>query len=212
MQSILPNVFYIEEKSWNYYPFTITEYCCSFLPKFHITVETKYEDNDGKTENSHNLSPEELSVRTIDPIDISMDAIAEHKYKENEDPQKVVIKKTKPNRGPLKQDWVKDCKEKNIPIMCSYKIVKTKFEVWGFQTKVEAWAQKAIRDILLLAHRQAFCWIDEWYDMTYESIVQFERETYAKTNEKVLKSTNSTIKKEQGPDSQTIEKNEADFD
>lgn len=26
--------------------------------------------------------------------------------------------------------------------MCSYKIVKTKFEVWGFQTKVESWAQK----------------------------------------------------------------------
>jgi hypothetical protein len=39
-----------------------------------------------------------------------------------------------------------------------------------------------------LAHRQAFCWTDEWYDMNYENIVQFEKETYAKTNEKVLKS------------------------
>jgi hypothetical protein len=48
---------------------------------------------------------------------------------------------------------------------------------------------KAIRDILLLAHRQAFCWTDEWYEMNYESIVEFEKETYAKTNEKVLKSS-----------------------
>jgi hypothetical protein len=45
---------------------------------------------------------------------------------------------------------------------------------------------KAIRDILLLAHRQAFCWTDEWYEKSYESIVEFERQTYAETNEKVL--------------------------
>lgn len=37
-----------------------------------------------------------------------------------------------------------------------------------------------------MAHRQAFCWTDEWYDMSYENIVKFERETYAKTNEKVM--------------------------
>lgn len=29
MQSFIPNMFYIEEKSWNYYPFTITEYTVS---------------------------------------------------------------------------------------------------------------------------------------------------------------------------------------
>ena len=29
-------------------------------------------------------------------------------------------------------------------------------------------------------------YIDEWYDKTYESIVAFERDTYAKTNEKVM--------------------------
>ena len=57
MQSILPNVFYIEEKSWNYYPFTITgkiqikinsqsnfidfsflEYCVSFKLKKNLRV------------------------------------------------------------------------------------------------------------------------------------------------------------------------------
>lgn len=26
MQSLIPNMFYIEEKSYNYYPYTITEY------------------------------------------------------------------------------------------------------------------------------------------------------------------------------------------
>lgn len=91
---------------------------------------------------SHNLSKDELKHRTVDFINISSDPLAEHKYKETEDPSKVIVKKTNPNRGPLKENWIADSKDKKIPIMCSYKIVRTKFEVWGFQTRVEAWTQK----------------------------------------------------------------------
>ena len=39
------------EKAWNYYPYTETEYTCSFLPKFSIFIKTKYENNAGTTEN-----------------------------------------------------------------------------------------------------------------------------------------------------------------
>ena len=28
------------------------------------------------------------------------------------------------------------------PIMCAYKIVRVRFEVWGFQTRVEDFAQR----------------------------------------------------------------------
>ncbi len=64
------------------------------------------------------------------------------------------------------------------PIMCAYKIVRVRFEVWGLQTRVEDFTQRvsyflifpsveiymiqAVRDILILAHRQAFTWMDEW--------------------------------------------------
>ena len=47
--------------------------------------------------------------------------------------------------------------------MCSYKLVRVKFEVWGMQTRVEAYTHSVVRDILLLGHRQAFTWIDEWH-------------------------------------------------
>ena len=183
------------------------------MPKFHISVQTRYENNCGTSENSHSLSGEEYAQRVVDTINIVADPIPEQKYKENEgiyleitmkinffkfnfnlnilslftDPRIVIVKKTKPERGPLQDNWIKDLKNSNIPVMCAYKIVRAKFEVWGLQARVEAWAQKAIRDILVLAHRQAFCWTDEWYDMDYESIVEFEKETYAKTNEKVLR-------------------------
>ena len=145
-----------------------------------ISVVTRYENNRGNVDNVHNLAADELSTRIVDYIDISNDALPEHKYKENEDPKHV--KSLKTSRGPLLNKW----QDSSNPIMCSYKIVRVKFEVWGLQTRVESYAQKTIRDVLLLAHRQAFAWTDEWYDLSYEKIVEYERETYARTNDKVL--------------------------
>jgi hypothetical protein len=57
---------------------------CSFLPKFHISVETRYEDNSGTTENSHSLSGSEFAERIVDTIDIVKDTVLDHKYKETE--------------------------------------------------------------------------------------------------------------------------------
>ncbi|CAG2208966.1 unnamed protein product [Mytilus edulis] len=72
------------------------------------------------------------------------------------------------------------------PIMCSYKAVKVYFEMWGMQTKVEQFGQRSIRDILVLGHKQAFAWIDEWIDMSMEDLRKYETETNEKTNAKVL--------------------------
>lgn len=63
--------------------------------------------------------------------------------------------------------------------------MKVKFEVWGLQTKVEQFGQKAIRDILLLGHRQAFAWIDEWYGMSLEDLREYEARMQAETNKKL---------------------------
>ena len=84
------------------------------------------------------MTQEELNIRSVDFLDICKDHISEHKYKESEDPKKVKSKKA--DRGPLSENW----KEEIDRVMCSYKIVRTKFEVWGLQTKVEAYAQKVI--------------------------------------------------------------------
>jgi hypothetical protein len=36
-----------------------------------------------------------------------------------------------------------------------------------------------------LGHRQAFTWIDEWYNMTIEDVREYENQMHKKTNEKV---------------------------
>lgn len=77
--------------------------------------------------------------------------------------------------------------------MCSYKLVHASFEVWGFQTRVEDYIQKCIRDVLLLGHRQAFAWIDHWLDMSIDDVREYEKGVQAETNAKVLQSAGTVV-------------------
>uniref|UniRef100_A0A8C1X874 Phosphatidylinositol transfer protein cytoplasmic 1 n=1 Tax=Cyprinus carpio TaxID=7962 RepID=A0A8C1X874_CYPCA len=181
-KAVVPKIFYVTEKAWNYYPYTITGnyscLLCSFLPKFSIHVETKYEDNKGISDNIFDteLRDEETEVCFID---IAYDEIPERYYKESEDPR--YFKSEKTTRGLLQEGW----RDTQDPIMCSYKLVTVKFEVWGLQTRVEQFVHKVVRDVLLLGHRQAFAWVDEWIDMTMEEVREYERATQEATNKKL---------------------------
>ncbi|XP_026807905.1 cytoplasmic phosphatidylinositol transfer protein 1 isoform X2 [Rhopalosiphum maidis] len=179
VQAIIPKLFYIIEKSWNYYPFTITEYTCSFIPKLSVTIHTKFEDNSGTTENCLGLTGEKLVERIVDFVDVAYDEVSPKHYKEEEDLKFFQSKKTM--RGPLPENW----KNTTSPIMCSYKVVEASFEVWGIQSKAEEYIQKTIREILLLGHRQAFAWIDDWISMTIADVRTYECEMQRKTNTKV---------------------------
>nr|XP_034986626.1 cytoplasmic phosphatidylinositol transfer protein 1-like isoform X2 [Zootoca vivipara] len=152
------------------------EYTCSFLPKFSIYIETKYEDNCG---DSTNIFHKEniLGDHDVTFLDIAFDEIPERYYRSLEDLR--YFSSTKTGRGPLREGW----REHTQPIMCSYKLVTVKFEVWGLQTRVEQFAHKAIRDILLIGHRQAFAWVDEWCGMTMDEVRLYEKETQEATNE-----------------------------
>ncbi|NWI61567.1 PITC1 protein, partial [Calyptomena viridis] len=192
-RAVVPKIFYVTEKAWNYYPYTITAdetRCifdvkhvflllqCSFLPKFSIHIETKYEDNKGSNDSIFDKEAKDLE-REVCFIDIASDEIPERYYKESEDPK--YFKSQKTGRGQLKEGW----RETHQPIMCSYKLVTVKFEVWGLQTRVEQFVHKVVRDILLIGHRQAFAWVDEWYDMTMDEVREFERATQEATNKKI---------------------------
>ncbi|XP_043936343.1 cytoplasmic phosphatidylinositol transfer protein 1-like isoform X2 [Protopterus annectens] len=177
----IPRIFYLTERAWNSYPFTLTEYTCSFLPKFHIRIETKFENNNGN--NQHVFGKKTTPKDDVCNVDIVTDLIPEKCYKESEDLTK--FKSLKTGRGPFSAGWQKI----SDPIMCSYKLVSVKFEMYGFQTKVEGFVQKSIKDILLVGHRQAVAWIDEWIDMSMEDVRNFEKELQEETNKKVISST-----------------------
>ncbi|XP_061758478.1 membrane-associated phosphatidylinositol transfer protein 2-like isoform X5 [Nerophis ophidion] len=186
-RSILPKAaLRVEEESWNAYPYTRTRYTCPFVEKFSIDIETYYLADTGTQADVFNLSAADKRQRTIDPIDIVIESIPPHEYKAEEDPR--LYKSAKTQRGPLKDDWIEDYNSNpgKTPIMCAYKLCKVEFRYWGMQSKIERFIHDVgLRKIMVRAHRQAWCWQDEWYGLTMEDIRQLELETQRTLAEKM---------------------------
>uniref|UniRef100_A0A8C8IYJ3 DDHD domain-containing protein n=1 Tax=Oncorhynchus tshawytscha TaxID=74940 RepID=A0A8C8IYJ3_ONCTS len=178
-RSILPKAaLRVEEESWNAYPYTRTRYTCPFVEKFSIDIETYYKPDTGNQPDVFNMSPAEKRLRTLDPIDIVKDPITPHEYLQEEDPRIYTSDKTK--RGPLQEDWIEEYNNNpgKTPIMCAYKLCKVEFRYWGMQSKIERFIHDVgLRKVMVRAHRQAWCWQDEWYGLTIEDIRQLELET-----------------------------------
>ena len=174
------NALMLEEESWNCFPYCKTVYRSNFFGKrFSLTVETMVLDDDrGEHPNALGLSEERLKLREVDYIDIVEDEVESEYIHSNENPSTFVSKAT--GRGPLAPKFYKTCK----PCVCVYKVVTVNLEFGPFQKKAESLCLSAgMRDLLLPFHRQVFCWIDEWFGMTKEQTLAFERETQAKLNQ-----------------------------
>ncbi|KAM8886331.1 membrane-associated phosphatidylinositol transfer protein 2-like isoform 7-T9 [Spinachia spinachia] len=178
-RSILPKAaLRVEEESWNAYPYTRTRYTCPFVEKFSIDIETYYKPDTGNQADVFNLSPLEKRQRSIDPIDIVTDPMSPHEYKAEEDTR--LFKSAKTQRGPLQDDWIEEYNNNpgKTPIMCAYKLCKVEFRYWGMQSKIERFIHDVgLRKVMVRAHRQAWCWQDEWYGLTMEDIRHLELET-----------------------------------
>ncbi|CAK8679942.1 unnamed protein product [Clavelina lepadiformis] len=177
--SILPkNALIVVEEGWNAYPYTRTRYTCPFVEKFSIDIETKYLNDVGETNNIFDLSPAEMRTRIVDEIDIVKEQVSD--YKKEEDPRYYRSKKT--GRGPLNEDWLPTMKRTPASsrgrVMCAYKRCKVEFKYWGMQSKIEKFIHDTgLRKVMLRAHKQAWCWQDEWFGLTMEDIRRLETET-----------------------------------
>ncbi|XP_068166311.1 membrane-associated phosphatidylinositol transfer protein 2-like isoform X2 [Antennarius striatus] len=178
-RAILPKAaLRVEEESWNAYPYTRTRYTCPFVEKFSIDIETYYKPDTGSQADVFNMSAVERRQRTVDLIDIVTEPIPLHEYKAEEDTR--LYKSVKTQRGPLTDDWIEDYNDNpgKTPIMCAYKLCKVEFRYWGMQSKIERFIHDVgLRKVMVRAHRQAWCWQDEWYGLTMEDIRQLELET-----------------------------------
>lgn len=67
--------------------------------------------------------------------------------------------------------------------MCAYKLVTVKFKWWGLQNKVENFIHKQEKRLFTNFHRQLFCWLDKWVDLTMDDIRRMEEETKKQLDE-----------------------------
>ncbi|XP_017664914.1 PREDICTED: membrane-associated phosphatidylinositol transfer protein 1 [Lepidothrix coronata] len=185
-RALLPKAaLQVEEESWNAYPYTRTRYTCPFVEKFSIEIETYYRPDAGQQTNVFNLSAAEKRQRILDTIDIVRDPISPGEYKPEEDPK--LYHSSKTGRGPLGDDWL-EAAAAGGPLMCAYKLCKVEFRYWGMQSKIEQFIHDVgLRKVMLRAHRQAWCWQDEWTDLTMEDIRQLEEETARMLAQKMAK-------------------------
>ncbi|XP_051017420.1 membrane-associated phosphatidylinositol transfer protein 2 isoform X8 [Acomys russatus] len=175
-RAILPKAaLRVVEESWNAYPYTRTRFTCPFVEKFSIDIETFYKTDTGENNNVFNLSPVERNQLITDIIDIVKDPVPPNEYKTEEDPK--LFQSVKTRRGPLSENWIKEYKKQLLPIMCAYKLCKVEFRYWGMQSKIERFIHDTgLRRVMVRAHRQAWCWQDEWYGLSMENIRELERE------------------------------------
>ncbi|NWH51900.1 PIPNA protein, partial [Balaeniceps rex] len=150
---------------------------------FLIKIETWHKSDLGTQENVHKLEPDvwkNVEAIYIDIADRSQ--VLPKDYKAEEDPAK--FKSVKTGRGPLGPNWKKELgKQTDCPYMCAYKLVTVKFKWWGLQNKVENFIQKQEKRLFTNFHRQLFCWLDKWVDLTMEDIRRMEEETKRQLDE-----------------------------
>nr|XP_020852092.1 phosphatidylinositol transfer protein beta isoform isoform X1 [Phascolarctos cinereus] len=166
------------EKAWNAYPYCRTIVTNEYMKDdFFIKIETWHKPDLGTIENVHNLDPNTWKTVEIVHIDIAdRSQVEPADYKADEDP--ALFQSVKTKRGPLGPSWKKDlANNQDCPQMCAYKLVTIKFKWWGLQSKVENFIQKQEKRIFTNFHRQLFCWIDKWIDLSMEDIRRMEDET-----------------------------------
>ncbi|XP_019362210.1 PREDICTED: phosphatidylinositol transfer protein beta isoform [Gavialis gangeticus] len=166
------------EKAWNAYPYCRTIVTNEYMKDdFFIKIETWHKPDLGTLENVHNLDPNTWKSVEVVHIDIAdRSQVEPGDYKADEDP--ALFQSVKTKRGPLGPNWKKElAADEDCPKMCAYKLVTIKFKWWGLQNKVENFIQKQEKRIFTNFHRQLFCWIDKWIDLTMEDIRRMEDET-----------------------------------
>ncbi|XP_006891153.1 PREDICTED: phosphatidylinositol transfer protein alpha isoform [Elephantulus edwardii] len=156
----------IHEKAWNAYP-----YCRTGVSNLRPKV--------------HKLEPETWKHVEAVYIDIAdRSQVLSKDYKAEEDPSK--FKSSKTGRGPLGPNWKQELvNQKDCPYMCAYKLVTVKFKWWGLQNKVENFIHKQEKRLFTNFHRQLFCWLDKWVDLTMDDIRRMEEETKKQLDEPV---------------------------
>lgn len=156
------------------------------------------------------LDSTNLKKRFIHYLDIAMDEVTEKQYRlPQEDPKLVGSEKAK--RDPLKKDWQYDNWKKIVakdptatPMMCCYKVVTVKCKVFAIANKVENYLMGTETNIFLRFHKQLFCWLNDWYGLTDEQIVEYETNMFAEIG-KVIGEATKDAKPEEEP-------KEIDFD
>uniref|UniRef100_F1L9R2 Phosphatidylinositol transfer protein beta isoform n=1 Tax=Ascaris suum TaxID=6253 RepID=F1L9R2_ASCSU len=132
-----------------------------------------------------------LNKNMLKKREITLLNIYEEKYLKNSD----ITPETDPRifhskltgRGPLNEDWLKTTES----VMCCYKVVQVLFKWKGIQGTIEKLTHMQYPRLFTKFHRETFCWIDRWYNLTFDELKQIDE----LTNKQLKKQLNDPNKR-----------------
>ncbi|XP_048137474.1 phosphatidylinositol transfer protein 1-like [Rhodamnia argentea] len=162
----------LQEEAWNAFPRCKTVLKCPYFTKFSLTIETIHKADNGKSENVHGLSEEQLATQQVETLDIASATKDYWSYAiGSSDVDFSKFKSARTGRGPLSEGWQSKCN----PVMTAYKLVTVDAPYWGFGYRLEQAMLSAERALFIESHRNCFSWIDDWYGMTVQRVRELER-------------------------------------
>lgn len=174
----------LQEEAWNAYPKCKSVVKCPSFSKLLLTIETVHLADNGRSENVHGLSEEQLALRQVEIIDIASSVRDYWSYLVGAcDVDLSKFRSTRTNRGPLVQGWRDHCR----PVMTAYKLVTVDAPYWGFGKRLEQSLLAGERALFLETHSNCFAWIDEWYGMSIKRLREIEEQLYSSSNEGSIK-------------------------
>jgi len=177
--AVPPGASNLQEEAWNAFPFvrTVVTNPDYMKDNFRVCIETLHVANDrGQQDNIHQLTPAQLKQREVVTIDIC-DDVPKADYLPEFDP--TTFKSVKTGRGPLTKGWSKTC----TPVMTCYKLVTVEFKWFGFGNSMQKFLHGQELRVFVAFHRQMFCWMDKWYDLSMDEIRAYEEEVKRKLDE-----------------------------
>jgi len=173
LRMLLPAAaLHLQEESWNAFPYTKTLITNPGYMKddFLITIESLHSEDSSTRKNALDLS--QKTLKSVEVVNLD---IASEYYLKPED----ITPSTNPcifhsnvtGRGPLQDGW----SGTSEPRIIVYKVCSVYFKWFGLQNKVEKYLHANYPRLFTKFHREMFCWIDEWFQLTTEQLDQYER-------------------------------------
>lgn len=162
---------------------------------FRITVETLHAADRGEQSNALDLPKDQLKKREVVFLDIADDqhlkksasykillAFLNMHFQDHTEHNNVgEFTSEKTGRGPLAVGWAQE----HEPVICAYKVVSVNFKWFGLQGRVEKLIHATYPRLFVKFHRETFCWIDQWYDLSFDDIRAIEDETASKLKDQI---------------------------
>ncbi|KAK2194833.1 bifunctional PH-like domain superfamily/Pleckstrin homology domain/START-like domain superfamily/Phosphatidylinositol transfer protein [Babesia duncani] len=180
LRSILTKRYTVlTEKCWNEYPKTTTKYFNEALSRVQFSICSNHIAGLEIAPNALDLSEADLAIRKI----ISMDLLDFNKCK-SYDPELDVtlVHSEKCSLLPLSRDWKSD---PSINGIVCYKLIRIDIPAFGLLgSRIENYIIGHLQEKMLAYLSSALCWIDQWYDLSLDTLRTMEEECYELLNQK----------------------------